>query len=503
MKNIPDIKIGLIVGSTDWLPSEIAIEKRKQLVEEYEASYGAGDIYECPICITDNEVSLKRVMKDIIKAGCNALCIYYANYGPESSGTLLAQNFDGPVMLFGAAEEGSRTFIKNRLDALSGFINACYALGLRRTNVYVPEEPVGTVTSCVKLIKGFVPIARALVAVKELKVISFAPRPSSYLAAYAPEHLLYDMGIELSEYSELELFNSYEKHADDKRIEKAVAEMEEELGAYGNKHPDILPKLAQYEITVNDWIRGHKGDRKYVALTSTCWPAFPVNFGFVPCYVNSRLTGKGTPIACEVDAFGAVTEYIGQCVSNDVVTILNINNNVPQSVYEEKIKGQPFDGKKYELSDLFVGYHCGVTCSDKLEFCSMEPHFVNNQLIGSRQSQGTIQGRIQPSPCTIFRIQGSRDGKLMAYVAQGQILPVSMETYGGYGIIAIPEMERFIRNVVIEKHFPNHTTVVFGHYGGALMGLLKQMGITDIEYNHPKSVPYEGENVYKTLREWY
>ena len=82
--------------------------------------------------------------------------------------------------------------------------------------------------------------------------------------------------------------------------------MAEELGEKGNKYPASLPKFAQYEVTIEDWIRGHKGNRKYVTMTSTCWPAFPLNFGFVPCYVNSRLTGKGTPVACEVDVYGAV-----------------------------------------------------------------------------------------------------------------------------------------------------------------------------------------------------
>ena len=34
---------------------------------------------------------------------------------------------------------------------------------------------------------------------------------------------------------------------------------------------------------------------------SKCWPAFQTQFGFVPCYVNSRLTGRGIPVSCEVD----------------------------------------------------------------------------------------------------------------------------------------------------------------------------------------------------------
>ena len=85
-----------------------------------------------------------------------------------------------------------------------------------------------------------------------------------------------------------------------------VADMEQELGE-GNKKPEVLAKLAQYELTLLDWveaaqrlpkIRGH--------LTGKCWPAFQTQFGFVPCYVNSRLTGRGIPVSCEVDIYGCI-----------------------------------------------------------------------------------------------------------------------------------------------------------------------------------------------------
>lgn len=501
MKNIPDVKLGVIVGSTDWMPLEIAVENRKKLIEAYAAKYSTDDIYECSICITDNEVSIKRALREIEKAECTAVCVYYANYGPESAGTLFAQEFDGPVMFIAAAEEGAGPYIKERKDALSGFINACYALKLRGTNVYVPDRPCGTYSQCSDMINEFFAIARTLIAVKNLKVISFGPRPASYLASSAPNHLLYDIGIEIGEYSELELFDSYKKHEGDKRIEKSTVDMEKELGE--TKMSEVLPLFAQYELTIEDWVRNHKGNRKYVTLTSTCWPAFPVNFGFVPCYVNSRITGRGFPIACEVDIYGAVSEYIGQCVSNDIVTILNINNNVPQDVYKKEIEGREFNGKKYRIGDLFLGYHCGVTASCKLMDAKLDYHFVNHQLIGEVQSKGTIQGNLFSGAVTIFRLQGMRDGKLRAYVCQGQILPVQMETYGGQGIIAVPEMERFVRNVVLEKQYPNHCAVIFGHYGKELYVILRQLGIDEIDFNHPSDMLYENENAYRALNDWY
>ena len=67
--------------------------------------------------------------------------------------------------------------------------------------------------------------------------------------------------------------------------------MAKELGA-DNPYAGILPKLAQYEITLLDWAEANKGAAKYYVFANKCWPAFQTQFGFVPCYVNSRLTGQ-------------------------------------------------------------------------------------------------------------------------------------------------------------------------------------------------------------------
>ena len=58
------------------------------------------------------------------------------------------------------------------------------------------------------------------------------------------------------------------------------------------------------------------------------------SFGFEPCYVNSRLVARGIPVSCEVDIYGALSEYIGLCVTGDAVTLLDINNSVPKDLYD-------------------------------------------------------------------------------------------------------------------------------------------------------------------------
>lgn len=494
MLNIPKIKLGLVAVSRDCFPESLSVNRRKALVEAYKKKYDAADIYECPICIVESEIHMVQALEDIKKAGCNALCVYLGNFGPEISETLLAKHFDGPKMFCAAAEESQGDLLDGRGDAFCGMLNASYNLKLRSIGAYIPEYPVGDAEDCADMIHDFLPIARAVKGLSELKIISFGPRPLNFLACNAPIQQLYNLGVEIEENSELDLFEAFNKHVGDSRIPAKVKEMEEELGA-GNKKPEVLEKLAQYELTLLDWIEEHKGYRKYVAIAGKCWPAFQTQFGFVPCYVNSRLTGQGIPVSCEVDIYGCLSEYIGACVSEDAVTLLDINNSVPKDMYKESIEGK-FD---YKFTDTFMGFHCGNTCSSKLAFCEMKYQKIMARNLPIEVTNGTLEGDIAPGDITFYRIQSTADNKLRAYLAEGEVLPVATKSFGGIGVFAIKEMGRFYRHVLIQKNFPHHGAVAFGHYGKPLFEVFKYIGVPleDLNYNQPASLPYPTENPFK------
>lgn len=493
MNNAPVVKLGIVAVSRDCFPESLSVGRREALVKAYTEKFGAVDIYECPICIVESEIHMMQALEDIKAAGCNALCVYLGNFGPEISETLLAKHFDGPKMFIGAAEETQDELIGGRGDAYCGMLNASYNLALRNIGAYIPEYPIGNAEECADMLHEFLPIARAIIALNDLKIISFGPRPLNFLACNAPIKQLYNINVEIEENSELDLFEAFNKHADDPRIPEVAADMAKELGA-GNKKPEILNKLAQYEITLLDWIEAHKGYRKYVAIAGKCWPAFQTQFGFVPCYVNSRLTGMGIPVSCEVDIYGALSEFIGAVVSEDVVTLLDINNTVPNDMYAESIKDK-FD---YTQKDTFMGFHCGNTSSKKLVSCSMEYQMIMARSLPEEVTQGTLEGDIVPGDITFYRLQSTADAKLRAYIAHGEVLPVATKSFGGIGVFAIPEMGRFYRHVLIEKNYPHHGAVAFGHYGKALYEVFKYIGVPteDIDFNRPKNMLYPKENPF-------
>ena len=487
--NIPEVKLGMIAVSRDCFVISISENRRKAVGEECR-KLGI-ELFEAPT-VVENENDALKALDEVKKAGCNSLVVFLGNFGPETPETLIARYFDGPVMYVAAAEERGDNLINGRGDAYCGMLNCSYNLGLRKLTAYIPEYPVGDAPACARMISEFIPVARTIIGVRNLKIITFGPRPQDFFACNAPIKALYDIGVEIEENSELDLLVSYRNHAGDKRIEGIVKEMAEELGT-GDTYPDLLPRMAQFEITLLDWAETHKGARKYVVFADKCWPAFPEEFGFEPCYVKSRLASRGIPVACEVDIYGALSEFIGTCVTASPVTLLDINNTVPRDMYESEIKGK----YSYALEDTFMGFHCGNT-----PFCRLSGGAIKYQLIQNRIlenggtpdfTRGTLEGDIAPGEITFFRLHSNADTSLQAYICQGEILPVKTRSFGGIGVFAIPEMGRFYRHVLIGKRYPHHGAVAFGHAGRALHAVFTYLGVKDIAFNQPKGMLYSDE----------
>ncbi|MBW9152990.1 fucose isomerase, partial [Clostridium estertheticum] len=197
------------------------------------------------------------------------------------------------------------------------------------------------------------------------------------------------------------------------------------------------------------------------------------------------------------DIYGALSEYIGTCISQDVVTLLDINNTVPNDMYESEIKGK-FD---YTLKDTFMGFHCGNTAACKLTSGTMKFQKIMARSLEPNVepniTRGTLEGDIIPGEITFFRLQSNAEAELTAYVAEGEVLPVSTRSFGSIGVFAIPEMARFYRNVLIEKRYPHHGAVAFGHYGKAMYNLFRYLGVKELSFNQPKGMLYKSENPFK------
>jgi len=492
MNNLPAINLGIVAVSRDCFPLELSKKRRTRVVEECRKKNV--DIVEIET-IVENEKDSLKALEELRENNINALVVYLGNFGPEGPTTLLAQKFYGPVMFAAAAEETGKDLIHGRGDAYCGMLNASYNAGLRHLNPYIPEYPVGTAAEVAGMIAEFLPVARIINGLKKLKIFSFGPRPQDFLACNAPIKPLYDLGIEIMENSELDLYDIFLKAKGDSAVKEVAKDMAKDLGK-GNTYPDLLEKLAQYEVALTKFFDENLGASEFGVFANKCWPAFESYFGFVPCYVNSVLAARGIPVACEVDIYGAVSEYITTCAAELPSTLLDINNTVPYDLYEEA-KDKIGD---YKPRDLFMGFHCGNTSASCLLEGEMKYQLIMNRLLepGKKPdiTRGTLEGRIRPGEITIFRLQSTADTALRAYVAEGEVLDINPRSFGSIGVFAVKEMGRFYRHVLIERKFPHHTAVAFKHVGKTLFAAVKMLGVHEIGFNQPKGMLFKSENPF-------
>ena len=169
--NIPEVRLGIVAVSRDCFPIALSTQRRQNIVAACKAKGFAP--YECSVTV-ENEADMRKAVEEVEAAGCNALTVFLGNFGPETPETLIAKYFDGPCM-FVAAAEGDGDMINGRGDAYCGMLNCSYNLGLRHLKGYIPEYPIGTAEELADKMIEFLPIARTILGLKDLKIITFGP----------------------------------------------------------------------------------------------------------------------------------------------------------------------------------------------------------------------------------------------------------------------------------------------------------------------------------------
>jgi L-fucose isomerase-like protein len=492
MQNIPEIKLGIVAVSRDCFPKELSLKRRVRVVAACKKLQVPAVEVET---IVENEQDALSALNEIKQKDISALAIYLGNFGPEGPTTLMAQRFAGPVMIAAAAEDSGKDLVQGRGDAYCGLLSTSYNLGLRRLRPYIPEYPVGDPEDVAAMLAEFLPVARTVSGVRNLKIISFGPRPFDFLTCHAPLQPLFDLGVEVMENSELDLLDIVQAEKENPETKRIAGEIAAELGA-GNTYPGLIDKLAQYECALEKYMHGNLGASRYAAFANKCWPAFEKYFGHVPCYVNSRLAAKGVPVACEADIYGALSEYMSICATELPPALLDINNSVPKDMYAES---KPALGD-YSLSDLWMGFHCGNTTASCLVKPALRYQLIMHRLMEPGQdpgiTRGTLEGQIKAGPVSIFRIQSTPEAHLQAYVANGEVLDINPGSFGSIGVFAIREMGRFYRHILVEKRFPHHTAVAFKHAGKILFAACRMLGVSDVFFNQPRGSYYPTENPF-------
>ena len=178
-------------------------------------------------------------------------------------------------MFCAAAEETQDNLIQGRGDAYCGMLNASYNLQLRNVKAYIPEYPVGDAEDCADMIHDFLPIARAVEGLSNLKIISF--RTSSYrtsLLVMRRSNSFTTLELRLKRILNLTCLK-HSTNMPEMRESLQLLKKWKKNWVQETRNLRFLRKLAQYELTLKDWVEAHRGYRKYVTLTGQMLACIP------------------------------------------------------------------------------------------------------------------------------------------------------------------------------------------------------------------------------------
>lgn len=481
----PDVKIGLVGASRNCFPRELSEKRTQAVLEELKKLNIDVTVPSGKCAIIETKDDAIEAAEELKKAGCDAAVLFLGNFSPEIEDANFVKHFPFPILLLAAAEESMESVSTARGDALCGLMSASLAIEKRGLSqrVTIPQKPLVNAKEAAAEIAKFVKIAKVVKGISNATIALFGPRPRDFESCNYNVASLLSIGVEVEE---LALFDLEDEIA---RIRNQDAKSAENLKAEISKTDGVADETLAERLAVYERaLLNLKDSKKLSGVATQCWTRQESFSKHVPCFINSRLTEGGFPVACENDAYSLSAELMCQYASNDAVTMLDINHTIPQDMLKD------ISGVKNE--DVFGLFHCGNVPAKFMKSPKVCHQLIMSRLMEPNKkpdiTRGTLEGAIKGSGITLFQIHGSGD-KLRAYICEGEFLDLDPKTFGSVGVAHVPGFMRFYRNCLLGK-FHHHAAVAFSHCGEVLYEALKQLGVSEI-YTPTKNI-YPSENPF-------
>lgn len=483
----PGVRLGFVSASRNCFPRQLAVERSEKLTA---AASNAGVELVLPkgeCAVIETRAHASEAAAQLIAADCDAAVLFLGNFSPEIEDATFVKAFPGPVLLIAAAEESAINLIQKRGDALCGLLSAVMAIRKRdlQKRVHIPELPVVSAEEGAAEIVHFEKIIKVVKGIRNATLGLFGPRPRDFETCNYNLASIQSIGVEIEELGLFDLKN--EITAIKESTDAIAADQKAEMPSIPDDK-DFSHRLSDYEQA----IRNFRDRLKLSGAATQCWSEQETSLKHVPCFINGRMADKGFPIACENDAYSLVAELMAQYASDNTVTVLDINHSIPGNLHESL--------KDYPLKDMVGMFHCGNTASKLLKNPEMKYQLIMKRMMEPDTepdiTRGTIEGQISASPITVVQVHGHGD-KLRAYICEGHFLDLDPKTFGCTGTAYIPGFHRFYRHVLL-GNYHHHAAVAFAHVGSVLFDAFKQLGIEVIDTPNPDSIPYPGENIFRS-----
>ena len=103
--------------------------------------------------------------------------------------------------------------------------------------------------------------------------------------------------------------------------------------------------------------------------------------------------------------------------------------------------------------------------------------------VGRDNTYGTVVGRVKAAPFTYCRISTDEfKGKINAYVGQGELTNDPLKTFGGYGVVKVPNLQKLLA-YICENGFEHHVAVNLSQTADAVYEALSKYMGWDVYYH--------------------
>jgi L-fucose isomerase-like protein len=468
--------LGVIVGNRGFFPDHLC-ETGRQTVLKVLAEEGIDVITLTPEAtafgsvesLTDAEkcAALFKEHRDEI----DGVLVTLPNFGDERgvANALRRSGLGVPVLIQAFPDEVDKMTVADRRDGFCGKMSVCN--NLKQYGIPFTLTTLHTVSpdseSFRQDLRQFVGTCRVVQGLRGAKVGVLGARPAAFITVRYSEKLLERAGISVESLDLSEAFGRATRLADDDaRVRNKLDEIRAYVPTEGIP-PEVLAKMSKFALVMEDWIEEHE----LVATAVQCWTSMEEFFGVVPCTVMSMLSNTLSPSACETDVTGAVGMYAMALASGKPSALLDWNNNYGDD---------PDKGVVFHCSNLPKQFFAHTPKMDYQEIIA--------GTVGKENTYGTVVGRIKSGPFTYCRVSTDDErGVIRAYLGEGELTDDPLETFGGYGVVRIPNFQGLLHHIC-ENGFEHHVAINLSQVASAVNEALgKYMG-WDVYYHRVHTV---------------
>ena len=448
------ITLGLIVGNRGFFPDHLANTGRETILEVL-TEEGVNVIALSPEDTPYGSVeSLAEAQKaaDLFKAHqdeIDGILVTLPNFGDERAiaNTIRFSGLDVPVLVQAFPDEVPNMTIADRRDSFCGKMSACnnlrqYGIKYSLTSLHTVDPKSDSFRAD---LQRFASTCRVVAGLKNTRVGVIGARPAAFNTVRFSEKILENAGISVETIDLSEVLGLAHRLTDgDSQVKGKLEQISAYVPTKGIPN-DSLMKMAKFGAVVDNWMESNR----LVASAVQCWTALQEFYGVVPCTLMSIMSNNLMPSACETDIAGVIGMYALTLASGKPSAIVDWNNNYGED---------PDKGVIFHCSNLPLDIFVDETIASK-DIPVMDYQEIIAGSVGKDKTFGTVVGRVRTGPFTYCRVStDDLNGKIAAYVGQGDLTDDPLETFGGYGVIQVPHLQELL-HYICENGFEHHVAV--------------------------------------------